>query len=45
VVSVVALFEPVSGALIGMIFFAEMPNLLGWTGGLLILVSIYLISR
>jgi drug/metabolite transporter (DMT)-like permease len=45
VVSVVALFEPVSGALIGMIFFAEMPNPLGWIGGLLILVSIYLISR
>jgi DME family drug/metabolite transporter len=45
VVSVVALFEPVSGALIGMIFFAEMPNLLGWVGGVLILVSIYLISR
>ena len=45
VVSVVALFEPVSGALLGMIFFAEMPNLLGWAGGVLILVSIYLISR
>jgi drug/metabolite transporter (DMT)-like permease len=45
VVSVVALFEPVSGALMGMIFFAEMPNLLGGIGGALILVSIYLISR
>lgn len=45
VVSVVALFEPVGGVLMGMIFFAEMPNLLGWIGGALILVSIYLISR
>jgi drug/metabolite transporter (DMT)-like permease len=45
VVSVVALFEPVSGALIGMIFFAEVPNREGWIGGSLILVSIYLISR
>jgi drug/metabolite transporter (DMT)-like permease len=45
VVSVVALFEPVSGALMGMIFFAEIPNALGWIGGLLILASIYLISR
>jgi drug/metabolite transporter (DMT)-like permease len=45
VVSIVALFEPVSGALMGLIFFAEAPDLLGWIGGLLILVSIYLISR
>lgn len=45
VVSVVALFEPVSGALLGMIFFAEIPNALGWIGGLLILASITLISR
>lgn len=45
VVSVVALLEPVSGVLLGLIFFAEVPGLLGWIGGLLILASIYLISR
>jgi drug/metabolite transporter (DMT)-like permease len=45
VVSVVALFEPVSGIVMGLVFFAEVPTLLGWIGGLLILVSIYLIAR
>lgn len=45
VVSIVALFEPVSGALMGLVFFSEIPNALGWIGGLLILASIYLISR
>jgi drug/metabolite transporter (DMT)-like permease len=45
VVSVVALFEPVSGIVMGLVFFAEVPNLLGWIGGILILVSIYLIAR
>ena len=45
VVSVVALFEPVSGIVMGLVFFAEVPNLPGWIGGILILVSIYLISR
>ncbi len=45
VVSVVALFEPVSGVLIGLLFFAEVPNLLGWIGGGLILGSIYLIAQ
>ena len=45
VVSVAALFEPVSGIVIGLLLFAEVPNPLGWIGGGLILVSIYLISR
>lgn len=44
VVSIVALFEPVSGVVMGAIFFSEIPNLLGALGGLLILVSIILIS-
>ncbi|HVO71341.1 MAG TPA: EamA family transporter [Aggregatilineaceae bacterium] len=44
VVSVVALFEPVSGIVMGLVFFAEVPNRLGWVGGILILVSIYLIA-
>jgi drug/metabolite transporter (DMT)-like permease len=44
-VSVVALFEPVSGILIGLVFFQEVPNLLGWIGAALILGSITLISR
>jgi drug/metabolite transporter (DMT)-like permease len=45
VVSVVALFEPVSGIVMGLLFFAEVPTLLGWIGGILILASIYLIAR
>lgn len=45
VVSVVALFEPVGGVLMGLLFFAEVPNALGWLGGLLILGSIALISQ
>jgi drug/metabolite transporter (DMT)-like permease len=45
VASVVALFEPVSGILLAIVFFAEVPNPLGWIGGGLILLSIYLISR
>ena len=45
VVSVVALFEPVSGALIGLLAFQEIPGPFGLLGGLLILASIYLISR
>ena len=45
VVSVAALFEPVSGAIIGLMFFAEIPNLLGWIGGAMILISIVLITR
>ncbi len=45
VVSVASLFEPVFGVLMGMIFFAEVPGVLGWLGGGLILLSVYLISR
>lgn len=44
VVSVTSLFEPVFGVLIGLIFFAEVPNALGIMGGALILGSVYLIS-
>jgi drug/metabolite transporter (DMT)-like permease len=44
VVSVVALFEPLSGAVMGLVFFGEIPNLIGWIGAALILLSIYLIS-
>jgi drug/metabolite transporter (DMT)-like permease len=45
VVSMVALFEPVSGVLLAMAFFAEVPNALGWLGGALVIASIYLIVR
>jgi len=45
VASVVALLEPVSGVLFGLFLFDEIPNLLGVIGGVLILVSITLISR
>jgi drug/metabolite transporter (DMT)-like permease len=45
VVSVVSLAEPVFGILMGVIFFAEVPNEYGWIGGVLILASIYLIAR
>lgn len=45
IVSVVALFEPVSGVMIGLLFFQEIPSLLGALGGVLILGSIYLISK
>jgi len=34
----------VFGVLMGVIFFAEVPNALGWFGAILILASIYLIS-
>lgn len=44
-VSVVSLAEPVFGVLMGLIFFAEVPNALGWLGAGLILSSIVLISR
>ncbi|NDJ75082.1 MAG: EamA family transporter, partial [Chloroflexi bacterium] len=39
IVSVVSLFEPVSGILIGILFFAEIPNPLGWVGAGLLLIS------
>lgn len=45
VVSVVALFEPVFGALIGLIAFGEVPSPAAGLGGVLILASIFLITR
>lgn len=45
VVSVVALLEPVAGALIGMLVYQEMFTLAAFIGSLLVLVSIYLISQ
>lgn len=45
VVSVVALLEPVAGALIGMLVYQEMFTLAALIGSLLVLVSIYLISQ
>ena len=45
VVSVVALLEPVSGVLIGLLFYQELPGSLGALGMGLILVSILLIVR
>ncbi len=44
-VSVVSLAEPVFGVLMGLIFFAEVPNPLGCLGAALILSSIVLITR
>ncbi len=44
-VSMVSLAEPVFGVLMGLIFFAEVPNALGWLGAALILSSIVLITR
>ena len=45
VVSVVALLEPVAGALIGMLIYQEMFTLAALVGSLLVLVSIYLIAQ
>ncbi|HWQ83264.1 MAG TPA: DMT family transporter, partial [Anaerolineales bacterium] len=45
VVSVVALLEPVAGALIGMLVYQEMFTLAALAGSLLVLVSIYLIAQ
>lgn len=45
VVSVSALFEPVSSILIGLVLFEERPGQISLLGVLLILASIYLISR
>lgn len=45
VVSVVALLEPVAGALIGMLVYQEMFTLAAFIGSLLVLVSIYLIAQ
>lgn len=45
VVSVVALLEPVAGALIGMLLYQEMFTLAAFLGSVLVLVSIYLIAQ
>lgn len=45
VVSVVALLEPVAGALIGMLVYQEMFTLAALIGSLLVLASIYLIAQ
>jgi drug/metabolite transporter (DMT)-like permease len=45
VVSVVALLEPVAGALIGLLVYREMFTLPGFFGSLLVLASIYLIAQ
>jgi drug/metabolite transporter (DMT)-like permease len=45
VVSIASLSEPVFGVLMGLLFFAEVPNVFGWIGGVLILTSVILISR
>ena len=44
-VSVVSLFEPVSGIIMAVIFFNEVPNVWGILGSGLILFSIFLITR
>ena len=45
IVSIVALLEPVSGILIGMSIYREMPTAVGVVGMFLVLASITLISR
>jgi drug/metabolite transporter (DMT)-like permease len=45
VVSVVALLEPVSGIMIGMLLYREMPTVVGIAGIFLVLTSIVLVSR
>ena len=45
VVSTTAILEPVSGVLIGLLVFQEIPTALGLAGIFLILASIYLITR
>lgn len=45
IVSIVALLEPVGGILIGMLFYREIPNVMGVVGIALILTSIVLVSR
>ncbi|MCL4237104.1 MAG: EamA family transporter [Anaerolineae bacterium] len=44
-VSIASLAEPIFGVLMGLAFFAEVPNTLGWIGAALILTSITLITR
>lgn len=45
VVSIVALLEPVSGVLIGVFLFDEVPSIFGIIGIVLVLSGIYLISK
>jgi drug/metabolite transporter (DMT)-like permease len=45
IVSVVALLEPVSGIMIGMLLYREMPTVVGIAGIFLVLTSIVLVSR
>lgn len=45
VVSIIALLEPVSGILIGMLLYREMPTVAGVVGIFLVLTSIVLVSR
>ncbi|HOU12934.1 MAG TPA: DMT family transporter [Anaerolineae bacterium] len=45
VVSIVALLEPVSGILIGMLLYREMPTAVGVVGIFLVLAGIMLVSR
>ncbi len=45
VVSIVALLEPVSGILIGMLLYREMPSAIGVVGIFLVLTGITLVSR
>ena len=45
IVSVVALLEPVSGILIGILLYREIPGVLGLTGIALIFASIVLVSK
>lgn len=45
VVSIVALLEPVSGIVIGMLLYREMPTAVGVVGIILVLSSIVLVSR
>jgi len=44
-VSILALFEPVSGVLIGLFLFKEYPNFMGAVGGILIIASIFIVAR
>jgi drug/metabolite transporter (DMT)-like permease len=45
VASIVALLEPVTGVLIGIFVYREVPDLPGFLGILLVLLSIFLVTR
>ncbi len=45
IVSILALFEPVSGVFIGLFLFKEYPNFLGVIGGILIITGIFIVAR